>query len=77
VQASNRVGRQEAAVWRVALMVLAGLAGFAVLVVLAWAENEADDGRNREAELRTRLDRARERTASSDRSWPGDGGGPC
>jgi hypothetical protein len=44
-------------VWRVALMVLAGLAGFAVLVALAWAESEADDGRNREAELRTRLDR--------------------
>jgi hypothetical protein len=60
-------------VWRVALMVLAGLAGFAVLVVLAWAESEADDGRNREAELRALLDRARERAAGSERAWPGGG----
>ncbi|HEX6674573.1 MAG TPA: hypothetical protein VF486_06060 [Actinomycetes bacterium] len=59
--------------WRVALMVLAGLAGFAVLVVLAWAESEADDGRNREAELQELLDRARERAASSGRAWPGGG----
>jgi hypothetical protein len=58
-------------VWRVALMVLAGLAGFAVLVALAWAESEADDVREREAELRTRLDRSRERAAGSERPWPG------
>jgi hypothetical protein len=74
VQAFDPVGRQEAAVWRVALMVVAGLAGFAVLVVLAWAESEADDGRNREAELRELLDRARERAAISGRDWPGSGG---
>jgi len=59
-------------VWRVALIVLAGLAGFAVLVALAWAESEADDGRHREAELRALLDRARERAAGSERPWPGD-----
>jgi len=78
VQASYRdrqlgIDSREAAVWRVALMVLAGLAGFAVLVALAWAEREADDGRNREAELRTRLDRARERAAGSERPWPASG----
>jgi hypothetical protein len=60
-------------VWRVVVMVLAGLAGYGLLVLLAWLEHESDAGSARQAERERQRDRAREASAAS---VPRRAGGP-
>lgn len=62
--------------WRPVVMTLAGLAGYGILVLLAWLEHEAEDGSARQSERERQRGGFHEATASAGRPGTRRAGGP-